>query len=65
MKKNIGKTDGIVRMLLGIAIVLAGFYSSAWWMVLGVIPLATAFFGFCPLYYLFGMSTCKRKTSVK
>jgi hypothetical protein len=63
MEKNIGKTDGIVRMLLGVAIALAGFYYRAWWIVLAAIPLATAYFGSCPLYKLFGINSCKKARS--
>jgi len=29
-----------------------------WWGWLGVVPLATGLFRFCPMYRLLGMSTC-------
>ena len=31
----------------------------------GIIPLATGILGSCPIYTLFGWSTCPRKTSPK
>jgi hypothetical protein len=31
----------------------------SWWGVVGIIPLATAAIGWCPLYTIFGFSTCK------
>jgi hypothetical protein len=41
MKANVGSTDRIIRI------------------VLGLIPLATAFMRWCPAYLPFGISTCK------
>ncbi len=64
MKKNIGKTDAIVRIMLGTVVILAGFYYKAWWAFLGFIPLLTAWFSFCPLYRLLGINTCKNKSNV-
>jgi hypothetical protein len=29
-----------------------------WFGLIGLVPLATAVFGYCPLYSLLGMSTC-------
>lgn len=58
MKTNVGNPDRIVRVLLGIAIVIAGLYFQSWLGLLAIIPLGTALIGFCPLYALFGFSTC-------
>jgi hypothetical protein len=65
MKSNIGIIDAIVRMVLGIAIGLLGYYYGSWWALLSIVPLSTAYFGFCPLYKLFGISTCKNKAAQK
>ena len=46
---------------MGIIIAAAGFYFKSWWGVVAIIPLVTAFTGFCPLYKLLGSDTCKTK----
>ena len=65
MKANMGGIDRILRILVGVVlIVLAATDTVGWWGWLGVIPLATGFIRFCPLYPLLGINTCpldKRK----
>lgn len=61
MKKNVGSADKIVRIVVGIAIVAAGFYFKSWWGLIGIVPLATAFMGFCPLYLPLNLSTKGKK----
>lgn len=57
MKKNIGITDKWIRIVIGLAIGVAGIYFKSWWGLIGLIPLATAFINWCPLYLPFGIST--------
>ena len=57
MKKNIGKYDRVIRIVLGIVIIALGFYFKSFLGLIGLIPLVTATFGFCPLYSPFGLST--------
>jgi Protein of unknown function (DUF2892). len=62
--KNIGNTDRIIRVIVGLGllsllVVLNG--NARLWGLLGLIPLITAFIGFCPLYSLVGIKTLKRK----
>ncbi len=57
MKKNVGKTDKYIRVMLGIVIITAGFYFKSWWGALAVIPIVTAFTGLCPLYKLIRINT--------
>lgn len=62
MKTNVGGIDRILRIVLGlvlIALTLTGTIGAWGWI--GVVPLATAAFGFCPLYTLLGFSTCPMK----
>ncbi|NHQ60422.1 DUF2892 domain-containing protein [Chlorobium sp. BLA1] len=58
MQKNVGQTDKIIRIVIGVAIIAAGVINQSWWGAVGVIPLLTAFTGFCPLYTLIKTSTC-------
>lgn len=57
MKENLSRTDRLVRVFLGLGIVLIGLLVGSWWGAIGLIPLATAAIGWCPLYSLFKFST--------
>jgi len=64
MKKNVGQVDKWIRIVLGVVLLLlVVVVKSDWrWLgLIGIIPLATAFLNFCPLYALFGLSTNKAK----
>lgn len=61
---NVGKIDKIARIILGILIGVAGFYFRSWWGLFSIVPLVTAFTGFCPLYKLLGVNTCKSKIGI-
>ncbi|MCU4174796.1 YgaP family membrane protein [Carboxylicivirga sp. N1Y90] len=61
MKKNVGSGDKTFRIILGIAIGVAGYYYQSWLGLIGIIPLFTALINWCPLYLPFGLSTCKKK----
>ena len=62
MKCNVGKSDRIIRVLLGLIIIAVGVYLNSWWGTIGVIPLFTAAIGWCPLYVPFGLSSCSTKS---
>ncbi len=62
--KNEGNLDRIIRAIVGvvaiaIAVSVGGGWSVVLWIV-GAVALVTAAVGFCPLYRLVGMNTCKR-----
>ncbi len=59
MRRNIGTTDRIVRVLVGLALLILGIGLKSWWGAVGVIPVLTAFVGICPAYLPLGISTCK------
>jgi len=59
MKCNMGKTDRILRGIVGVAVIAAGVYYQSWWGAIGAIPLGTALLGWCPAYLPFGISSCK------
>ena len=61
MKTNVGKIDRIFRMVLGLSLLIWGYLSQNWLGAIGLIPLFTAFFRWCPAYLPFGISTCKNK----
>jgi len=65
MKKNIGSTDKVIRVIIGLAIIGWGLYAQSWWGLIGLIPLTTAATGMCGLYSILGMNTCKVKDTEK
>jgi hypothetical protein len=61
MKANVGGIDQILRIIVGIALIVAagtGLLGS--WAWIGVIPLATGLMRFCPLYPILGISSCRK-----
>lgn len=64
MKTNVGTIDRVIRVILGLGILGAGYYFKNGWGLIGVVPLLTAFFAFCPAYLPFGLSTCAVKPAV-
>lgn len=64
MKINMGGIDRVLRIVLGLVLVaLAATGTVGLWGWIGVVPLATAALGFCPLYTVLGMNTCPAKRS--
>ncbi len=60
MKANVGTIDRTLRIVIGIALIglsLAGVIGVWGWI--GLLPLATGIFRFCPVYTLLGIKTCK------
>ena len=64
MKRNVGNTDRIVRLVLGVLIAAGGFYFKSWWGLFAMVPLATALISFCPLYKIFGLNTFTQYSKV-
>ncbi|MGP5202589.1 YgaP family membrane protein [Psychrobacter aquimaris] len=60
MEINIGSTERLLRISAGVVIIGLGLYFQSWWSVIGLVPLLTGLFRFCPLYKMLGMNTCKR-----
>jgi len=57
MKCNVGGFDRIARILLGVALIGFAFLGEQPWAYLGIIPLITGLFKFCPIYPVFGISS--------
>lgn len=62
MTANVGSLDRVLRLLAGLILigyaVPIGFPQNGWNWVgwIGMVPLATAVIGSCPLYSVFGLS---------
>lgn len=60
--ENVGGIDRVIRVVVGLALVVAAAMGEIGvWGWIGVIPLATGLFGFCPAYKLFGLNSCQLK----
>jgi len=63
MKPNMGNLDRSVRIIAGLALLAfalrLGFPDTGWnWLGwIGVVPIATALFRYCPAYDLVGIRT--------
>ena len=67
MTTNVGGIDRVLRIIIGLVLIAyaipLGFPATGWNWVgwIGIILLATAIFGICPLYSIIGVSSCPRK----
>lgn len=66
MKMNVGTIDRGLRAVLGLVLLIVAFaaglspVAAAVAGLVGLILLGTAAIKFCPLYRIFGLSTCKQ-----
>lgn len=59
MLKNESTPDRAIRLVIGVVLLSLVFVGpKTAWGWLGLIPIATAAFGFCPLYRLLGIDSC-------
>ncbi len=63
MQCNVGKTDKIIRSILGIVFLILSFTYSMWFLILFFIMLLVVISSFCPLYKILGINTCKNNES--
>jgi hypothetical protein len=67
MKKNMGTTDRIIRVLLAAVFAILYFTNTVTGtfgvilLILGGVFLLTSLISFCPLYTLIGLNTCAVK----
>ena len=64
MLQNVGSVDRVIRVVLGLALISASLFGAiGLWGWIGIVPLATGLFRFCPAYLPLGLSTCAAKTA--
>jgi len=65
MQKNVGHpVDKVMRIIIGIVLLSLVFYLEGnirWIGLIGVIPILTVVFGWCPGWAVLGINTCKTK----
>lgn len=60
MPVNVGVIDRAIRAIIGlilISLAVLGIFKPWGWI--GIVPLFTAFIGYCPAYSIVGVKTCK------
>lgn len=63
MNPNVGTLDRGVRIVVGVALIAATVAGAIGpWGWLGVVPIATGLFRFCPAYLPFGLNTCSTRS---
>lgn len=64
MNPNVGSVDKVIRLILA-AVFFSLFFilqgDLKWIGLIGIVPLVTALAGWCPLYTVFGIKTCKTR----
>lgn len=61
MNKNLGKVDRALRIIVGLVVIGYGVIDSSLLGLIGLIPLGTAFIGWCPLYCPLKINTCSKE----
>ncbi|HQR27032.1 MAG TPA: DUF2892 domain-containing protein [Nocardioides sp.] len=65
MNTNVGSSDRIIRLVVAVVAAVVAFMVGAGsvlgilLLVVAAVMLVTAAVGFCPLYRVFGVSTCR------
>lgn len=62
MEHNLCTTERVIRYCLGLAIFALGITFNSWLGLIGLVPILTAAFSWCPAYKVLGFSTCKGKS---
>lgn len=58
MTANVGMLDKWIRIALGLGLMIWAATGGPVWAWIGIVPLLTGLFRFCPLYRLLGINSC-------
>ena len=62
MKENVGSTDRVIRIILGLVLLSLVFIGPQTpWGWFGAVSIVTAVLKWCPAYRIFGINTCSSK----
>jgi hypothetical protein len=64
MKANIGMTERVVRMYLGVIIASVLIYFNSSWALIGIPVFVSGIAGICPLYSMLGINTVKGRKEI-
>ena len=60
MTKNVGNIERVIRIIGGLGLLSLIYFlegNARWWGLIGLVPILTAAFGYCPPYAWLGIST--------
>lgn len=61
MRLNVGGIDRALRVIVGLALIAMAITGAVGvWGYIGIVPLLTGVFKFCPFYPIVGINTCKK-----
>ncbi len=63
MNANVGGIDRMLRIVVGIAVLSLFFVlegNARYWALIGIVPILTGTFRFCPIYPILGINTCSK-----
>ena len=66
MNANVGGLDRSVRIVVGVGLLSLSYFLDnpiRWWGLIGLLPLGTALFRWCPFYAPFGINTMEPEQS--
>ena len=64
MTINIGNTERVIRIFVGLGLLSLIYFlegNARWWGLIGLGPITTAAFGYCPPYAWMGINTCAKE----
>lgn len=64
MQKNVGKTERVFRIVIGLILLPLVFVIEGnlrWLGLIGLVPITTAIMGWCPAWFLLGIRTGETK----
>jgi len=56
---NVGNVDRTIRIVVGVALIVWASTGGPTWAYVGIVPLITGLFRYCPAYSLFGCISCQ------
>jgi hypothetical protein len=57
--KNVGNLDRAIRVIVGVALIVYASTGGPVWAYVGIVPLLTGVFRYCPAYSLLNCKSCK------
>jgi len=57
MKPNVGSTDRVIRIVIGLGIAIGGIIFESYWGLIGVVVLVTGVYRFSLIYALLNINT--------
>jgi hypothetical protein len=57
--RNVGNIDRSIRIVVGVTLIVWASTGGPVWAYIGILPLITGLFRYCPAYTLFGCKSCE------